>query len=218
MSRKAIATKETVAAAVDKLLQAGLTPSVAQVRDALGGGSYTTISQFLSQLRGRGSLEPQVTEMPVDLAEIANRAILSIYGAIQKAVNARVEILEREAGLRANLAERARLEAELEIEKLEQDAAALALERDDLSATLQQALARAERAEGQLTTVDSEIQRLRGELGQALRTAELAQNKEAEIRGQLSAKLERAKEESARLAAQIASLQRQETSPHIPQQ
>lgn len=208
MSRKAIATKETVAEAVEKLIQAGLNPTVAQVRDRLGGGSYTTISRLLAQLPAeRERPESAVAEMPADLAEIAHRAVLAIYGAIQKAANARVEILEREAGLRISQAERARLEAELEIESLERDAEALEHERDAARATAQDAIARAERAEGKFEAIARESERLRAEVDQLRREVQHARDEGTVLREQLGTELDRASAESARLAAQIASLQ-----------
>ena len=53
MAQKSIATPTAVAEAVEKLIHAGLNPTVAQVRDVIGGGSYTTISRCLSKILAR---------------------------------------------------------------------------------------------------------------------------------------------------------------------
>lgn len=215
MSRRAIATKETVAEAVQKLLLAGLHPTVAQVRGAIGGGSYTTISEVLSQvLADRRAPEPHVTEMPEDLAKIAQQAALAIYTAIQKAANSRIEIVERDAGSRVGHADHARREAEFEIESLERDAVALSRERDVARESAHKASARAERAEAQLAAIEAQVQRLRDELGQARQAAERARGEEAELRGRLSAELEGSRQECARLTAQMAPVQqRQQRRP-----
>jgi chromosome segregation ATPase len=151
--------------------------------------------------------------MPADLAEIGRRAVLAIYVVIQSAANARVEIIEREAGQRINHAERARTEAELEIEKLEQEATTLSEERDAAAASAQQAAMRTERAEGQREAITGDADRLRAELDEQRREAQRVRDDGAEERGQLSAKLERAREESARLPTQIGALQQWQKTP-----
>jgi DNA repair exonuclease SbcCD ATPase subunit len=203
-----------VAQAVDALLKAGFHPTVAQVKDRLGGGSYTTISRYLRPLMAdRGGSGQNAADIPADLAEIGRRAVLSIYVAIQSAANSRVEIIEREAGQRINHAERARTEAELEIEKLEREATTLLEERDTAAASAQQAAMRAERAEAQREAITADVDRLRAEFEQQRREAERVRNDGAEERGQLSAELERPREESARLATQIAALQQRQKAP-----
>ena len=168
MAQKSVATPAAISAAVDKLMQAGLNPTVAQVRDAVGGGSYTTISRHLSQiLADRGSSSTTATDMPPDLAEIAHRAAVSIYSAIQKTADGRIQIIAHDAALRIKRAERTRLEAELEIESLEQQASVLTDQLEQVRAALQEVSARAERAEAQATPTCSELQRVRDELDQA---------------------------------------------------
>ena len=177
MVQKAIATPTAVAEAVDKLMQAGLNPTVAQVRDAVGGGSYSTISRYLSQiLADRGSANHIATDMPPDLAEIAHRAAVSIYSAIQKSADGRIEIIEHDAALRIKRAERTRLEAELEVENLEHQTSALTDQLDHARAALQDALARAERADGQAAAISSELQRVRDELAHAHTMTDLARS------------------------------------------
>ena|SRR6185437_11924783 len=85
MAQKSIATPAAVAEAAEKLMQAGMTPTVAAVRDTIGGGSYTTIARYLRPvLADRGNAERTAADMPPELAEIAHRAAVSIYSAIQK--------------------------------------------------------------------------------------------------------------------------------------
>ncbi len=186
MAQKAVATPTAVAEAVEKLMQAGLNPTVAQVRDAVGGGSYTTIHRYLSQiLADRGNSHTTATDMPPDLAEIAHRAAVSIYSAIQKAADGRVEIIEHDAALRIKRADRTRLEAELEVENLEHQTSELIDQLDHVRAALQDASARAERTEGKAAATSSELQRVREELAQAHTVIELVQKEEARLRAEL---------------------------------
>ena len=209
MAQKAVATPTAVAEAVEKLMQAGLNPTVAQVRDAVGGGSYTTISRYLSQiLADRGNSNTTAADMPPDLAEIAHRAAVSIYSAIQKAADGRVEIIEHDAALRIKRAERTRLEAELEVENLEHQTSELIDQLDHVRAALQDASARAERTEGKAAATSSELQRIRDELAQARTMTELARNDVEKLR----AELDRTQVKCATSTADIATSEQHEES------
>ena len=58
-----------------------------------------------------------------------------------------------------------------------------------------------------MAAIAADVQRLRDELGQTRQAAEQARDEQAELRGRLSADLERARQECTRLAAQIAPVQ-----------
>lgn len=75
---------------------------------------------------------------------------------------------------------------------------------------------RAERAEGQREAITGDADRLRAELDQQRHEAQRVWGDGAEERGQLSAELERARKESARLATQIAELQQRQKAPVGP--
>ncbi len=161
MARKAVATVETVTAAVEALIGEGLDPTVERVRAKLGGGSFTTINKVLGEvLAQRQSQAAEVSEVPADLIDIGQRAVASIYAAVQRQANAKIEALEADARKQIDAANRARAEAALEIERLEREgeqaAEALAAEQK----ANQDALARAERAEATAQASKAEIERL----------------------------------------------------------
>lgn len=202
MAQKSVATPAAVAEAVDKLMQAGLNPTVAQVRDAIGGGSYTTISRYLSPiLADRGNSNSIAADMPPDLAEIAHRAAVSIYSAIQKSADGRIEIIEHDAALRIKRAERTRLEAELEIESLEQQASVLTDQLEQARAALQEVSIRAERAEAQASATCSELQRVRDELDQARIVTEHARIEVERLRAQLEPTQDKCATSTAEISA-----------------
>lgn len=204
MSRKALATPETVTQAVESLRQEGLEPTVDRIRTRLGGGSFTTISRALSVIRRQQGLEqPPVGDMPPDLAQIGQQALQGIYAAIQRTARNQIEAIEREARLQVQAAQKARSEAELEIERLEQQADAAEECLGTLRTTCEDLRAKAERIEGQLAGVTRESERSRTEL-EALRTElKAARESAAEQRGMLTADLERAKTEITRLREQL---------------
>ena len=95
MARKAMATRETVEAAVEGLAAEGLDPTVERVRSKLGGGSYTTINKILGEvLSQRQTVAAQVSEVPSDLVEVGQRAVAAIYAAVQRQAAAKVELIE----------------------------------------------------------------------------------------------------------------------------
>ena len=122
--------------------------------------------------------------MPPDLAEIAHRAAVSVYAAIQKAADGRIEIIEHDAALRINRSERTRLEAELEIENLERQVSALMEQLDQARAPLRDASERAERAEAQAAN-SSEVGLVCDEPAQTRTLAGQTQSEEARLPDEL---------------------------------
>jgi chromosome segregation ATPase len=180
MPRKAVATAETVAQAVESLLAEGLDPTVERVRSKIGGGSFTTINKALAEvLLQRQSQATQISEVPADLVDIGQRAVAAIYAAVQRQAAAKIELIEADARERIDTTNRTRAEAALEIERLERDVD----ERSEALASAQQStqdsLARAERAEATAKAAQSEIERLiRAE--DARRTSETESRKEVD--------------------------------------
>ena len=122
MARKAVATSETVTAAVEALVAEGLDPTVERVRAKLGGGSYTTINRLLADvLAQRQSQAADVSEVPADLIEIGQHAVASIYAAVQRQANAKIEAIEVDARKQIDATKHALAEAALEIERLERE-------------------------------------------------------------------------------------------------
>jgi Plasmid replication region DNA-binding N-term len=204
MSRKAVATPETVTQAVESLRQEGLEPTVDRIRTRLGGGSFTTISRALSAIRRQQGLDQvPVGDMPPDLAQIGQQALQGIYAAIQRTARTQIEAIEREARLQVQAAEKARSEAELEIERLERQADATDELIGVLRTTSEDLRAKTERIEGQLAEVDREAEKSRTELATLGTELKAAREDAAEQRGRLSADLERAKTEITRLREQL---------------
>ena len=196
MARKAVATVETVTAAVEALVGEGLDPTVERVRAKLGGGSFTTINKVLGEvLSHRQSEAAQVSEVPADLIDIGQRAVASIYAAVQRQANAKIEALEADARKHIDAANHARAEAALEIERLEREGeqAAEALAAEQKAA--QDAIARAERAEATAQASHAEIDRLTRALAAA--QADIQASRESEREAQQRA----TRSEDARRAA-----------------
>jgi len=73
MARKAVATAETVAQAVEALINEKLDPTVERVRAKLGGGSFTTINRVLTTvLAHRETQATQISDVPPTLSRSAN--------------------------------------------------------------------------------------------------------------------------------------------------
>jgi uncharacterized coiled-coil DUF342 family protein len=203
MSRKALATPEAVTETVNALRQEGLDPTVERIRTRLGGGSFTTISRALSVLRKQQGLDqPPVGDMPADLAQIGQQAVQSIYAAIQRTARTQIEAIESDARLQVQATQKARSEAELEIERLEQQAETAEEALSSLRVTTDDLRARAERSDGQLIELTRDVERSRTERETLRAELKGARDEHAEQRGRLSADLERAKAEIAKLREQ----------------
>jgi chromosome segregation ATPase len=161
MPRKAVATAESVAQAVESLLAEGLDPTVERVRSKIGGGSFTTINKVLAEVQLRRQTQAiQISEVPSDLVEIGQRAVAAIYAAVQRQAAAKIELIEADARQRIDATNRARAEAALEIERLEGDVEQGTEALATAQQSIQDSLARAERAEATAKAAQSEIERL----------------------------------------------------------
>src|ERR1700722_17080465 len=123
MARKAMATAEAVAQAVEALIGEKLEPTVERVRSKLGGGSFTTINRVLAEvLSQRQTQATQISEVPADLVDIGQRAVASIYAAVQRQAASKIELIETDSRKQIDAANHAKAEAALEIERLEREA------------------------------------------------------------------------------------------------
>jgi chromosome segregation ATPase len=200
MARKAVATAETVAEAVEALFTEGLDPTVERVRAKLGGGSFTTISKLLSEaLAQRQTQATQVSEVPSDLVEIGQRAVASIYAAVQRQATAKIELIEADAHKQIDAANHARAEAALEIERLEREGEQAAEGLVAAQKATQDAIARAERGEATAQASREEIKHLTQVLAGAQADAQAARESERE------AQQRAARSEDARRAAEVES-------------
>jgi predicted RNase H-like nuclease (RuvC/YqgF family) len=195
--QKIHAAADTLAAAAD-----GKRPTLAAVRDALGGGSFTTISEAMKSWRGRHAapVEPDTTP------EAISRAGVELAAALWKQAKAQAdEQLKAERG--------ALDEARTALEQETAEAAALAdtltTENDTLKATIEQ-LQRAAKAQAQelagVTTrataaeaalaecraraeqLEKQLEREAKKADEAAEAAGKAREEAAELRGQLKPK------------------------------
>ncbi|MEA9776912.1 DNA-binding protein [Xanthomonas campestris] len=193
-------TKDQIWLAADELDAAGMNPTLAAVRKAVGGGSYTTIQEHLAAWKERRAAKemPQREPIPATLQERSRELAEEIWMAAIEVANARLSV-EREA------LERARAELDVSRAEAAQFADQLTEELEDGKARimeLEQCVA-AERAEGaglreRLAAMDARAH----EQAEQLAAARAA---EQEARAAMAA----AREESAGLRGQIATLERQ---------
>ena len=187
-------TAEQIWAAADALDAAGQSPTLAAVRKAVGGGSFTTISEAMAQWRARKAdqstplREPAPPLVMERLAEVG----ADIWSAALDLANARLNS-EREAldAARAEL-EASRLEAAqladqltVEIEDAKTRLAALTAAESALQTQLgeiKQALA-AEKAAGKVLSKD--LDQARDAAGNAREQGIKAREELAEMRGKL---------------------------------
>lgn len=105
-------TKEQIWAAAEELVAAGKSPTLAQVRSAVGGGSYTTISEAMNEWKAaqEASDAPIREPLPPVLDEAAVRMMAEVWAVATGLANDRLKS-EREA-LDAARVEHERVQAE----------------------------------------------------------------------------------------------------------
>jgi hypothetical protein len=203
-------TTEQIHAAADGLAAAGQAPTLAAVRQALNGGSFTTISQAMSSWKAKQAEKaaPMRDPLPQTLADLLGKVGAEIWAEALALANGRLSN------------ERAALEqARQAVEQEKAEAAELA---DQFSAELEAQKARSVSQEEALQTARMEL------VNKTAEAAELAQklsatsarleevNKRAD---QLNAELERVNAQNAQLiglavpAAQVAAPSTPEPAP-----
>lgn len=141
-------TKEQIHAAADQIAASGETPTLANVRKALGGGSFTTISDAMNEWKAKQQ-KPSVTtkeSTPEAISKRLNELGGDLWAYAVELANSRLSA-ERE-GLEAA---RAKMQAE------QQEAATIA---DQLSEELETLKDRFARVHAELETANETINRL----------------------------------------------------------
>jgi DNA repair exonuclease SbcCD ATPase subunit len=131
-------TKEQIWAAAEKLLQEGKSPTLAAVRGVVGGGSYTTISEAMSEFRAvqEKSDAPIKEPLPPVLDEAAARMMAEVWLVATGLANDRLKA-EREALDAARLEhERVQSETVEMADQLAEEIEALRLANDSLNEAL----------------------------------------------------------------------------------
>ena len=189
-------TKDQIFAAADELDAAGQSATLAAVRKALGGGSFTTISDAMAEWKARKAARDTPLREPPPPTLVDRLGVLGaeIWSAALELANGRLES-EREA------LEAAR--AQLEADKAE--AAELA---DQVTAELEVAKKALLAADATERAARGEAEELRTSLGQMSVQAATAEARAREIEKRaddLNAELARVHQQNADLVAGLAA-------------
>jgi len=198
-------TKEQIFAAADELDAAGQNPTLAAVRKAVGGGSFTTISEAMGEWRASKTAQAAPMREPAPQAVTDKLAELGadLWGVALDMANTRLAA-EREAleGVR------------VEMEAARQEAAELA---DQLTVELDETKSRLASIEAAEATARGEADALRDELAAMRERATTAEARAGELRTELDhahtdaaaqrAKLEKAEAHGFGLTDRVNELQ-----------
>ena len=197
-------TKDQIFSAADDLDAAGQSPTLAAVRKALGGGSFTTISEGMNEWKARKAAKatPLREPAPPQIAERLAEMGAEMWASALELANGRLSA-EREALDEARV--------QLEAEKLE--AAELA---DQVSAELEETKTAMLVATAAANAARAEVEELRQQLGDARLHEATAQARAEEIEkraNDLNAELARVNQQNIDLVAGLAAAAKQATGP-----
>lgn len=134
-------TTEQIHATADQLQEQGIKPTLAEVRKALGGGSFTTISEAMKSWRQDNQEEEQLrqVELPSGITERLQTLGADMWQTAIDIANDRL-VKEREAleGIKAK-AQAETDEAQEAVKTLESEQDNLLLELDEVTATAEAA-------------------------------------------------------------------------------
>ncbi len=199
-------TTADIHAAADRIAEAGQQPTLAAVRGALGGGSFTTISEAMKAWKAtqQAAATPMREAAPAAVTERMGELAVEIWGVAIGMANDRLAIerealdatrqeLEQQQREAAELADqvgaeldaaRAQIEAQAEALKQAQAQAAQLAAAQEAAHTAQAALAEAQkRADGLAALLEQE----RAEAKDARAKAEKALTEAAKLAGKLEA-------------------------------
>ncbi|WP_253451856.1 DNA-binding protein [Halomonas sp. Y3] len=150
---------EDVQRAIDDLLARGESPSVQKVREVLGTGSFTTISEHLREWRTRREENrdvPPPRGMPAALQELAE----ALWQKAEESANAALAHYREEADGRVEAAEARVAEARRQAEDASQREAALAAHLTHTEQRLEERSAALAHCEAERDQLDSRVRRL----------------------------------------------------------
>ena len=189
-------TKDQIFAVAGELDAAGQNPTLAAVRKALGGGSFTTISEGMTEWKARKAAKEQPLREPAPtaIAERLGELGADIWSMALELANGRLAS-EREA------LEGARIQLEAEKTEAAEMADQVTAELEETKAALAQATAAETAARGQAET-------LRQQLAAAQLQAATAEARAGEIEkrvADLNAELGRVNQQNTDLVAALAA-------------
>jgi chromosome segregation ATPase len=198
-----MATQEQIWSAADELVARGERPTLVAVRRALGGGSYTTISEGLKTWRARGPAQAQVEapEIPDAVRDTMQRALQSVWQAASEAARAEVESARTALEARERTFTQERAEALELADELSRELETARAESEHLRAELQRVQSAADQADGRARAREEQIKALDRDLREA--RASLAQ---AQMRGaEMDARYSQAGEAIQHLEVELAA-------------
>jgi chromosome segregation ATPase len=194
-------TKDKIFAVADEFDAAGQNPTLAAVRKAIGGGSFTTISEAMKEWKARKTSDAvQVREpAPQAVQDKLNELGADLWAVAMELANNRLaaerEALEKDrADMTANQREAAELADQLteeldadkaRIEALEEAIATAKAEAADLTTKLTAANERAATAEARAGELRSELDHSHREFAATRKEAEAAREEAATLRGRI---------------------------------
>lgn len=149
-----IITTEQIHATADQLQAQGIKPSQRNVRNVLGGGSFTTISEALRTWRAEQETVAELAQvvLPQEIAERADTLVAQLWDTAQSIANDRL-VKEREA------LEHTKALAQLEVDEM---TAVVAILEQEQNATAKQV----ERLEAELREIKAQRDGLQSELAE----------------------------------------------------
>lgn len=206
---RAVVTQERVFEVAQALVEQGTTPTILNVQDGIGGGSYTTVKRYLDQWREAAPKQRR----PVELPEAAVARLMSLgrefWALLDEQAGQQVEAIraatgEEIAAIQAQLDQAEQAIARLEAERDQAESRAIEQEHA-LREALQAHQAQTERAaaaEAKAGELAGRVADLKGEL--KLAHAQHAAEREAVTTARAEAQT--AAVEAARLQGQLAAL------------
>ena len=212
---KAVVTQERVFEVAQALTDQGTAPTILNVQEEIGGGSYTTVKRYLDQWREAGPKQRQ----PVELPEPAVARLMSLgrefWGLLDEQAGQQVEALraatrEEVAAIQTQLDQAEQAIGRLEAEREQADNHAAAQEqalREAVAAraTQTERMAAAEAKAGELA---ARVEDLKGELERA----HARQTAEREAVTSARAEAQAAAVEAARLQGELTALKKPRSS------
>lgn len=191
-------TREQILETASKLAEQGIKPTQTNVREALGGGSFTTISEVLREWRQEQdtTAQLQAVVIPNDITDRTNILIAQVWETAQNLANDRLlkerEALEhKEALINAEIDESNKI-----IETLENEQAELTTQLDTLNSDNSLLITKNNELENLTNSLQTQLTAEKDRADQATATAQ-----------QLQAKLDEQTAKIERLTADLATAQ-----------
>ncbi len=206
---KAVVTQERVFEVADGLVEQGATPTILNVQDGIGGGSYTTVKRYLDQWRAAAPKQRRAVELPeAAVAKLMNLG-RDFWSLLDEQAGQQVEALraatgEEIAAIQAQLDQAEQAIAKLEAER--DQAESRAMEQDQaLREAVQAHQAQTERiaaAEARAGELTARVADLKGELERAHAQQAIERDAAATARAEAQA----AAVDAARLQGELTAL------------